>query len=372
MTDVIVVGAGVIGAAVAYAFARAGASVQICGPVGGPGDASWASAGMLAPAAELLEAPDTQPALADALSAGPPAWSDWFDDLATHTPEGLDHQACGALYLPDASETSLDLDRCMERVRAAGLSARWVSGAALQTLQPGLGAEIDRAVWLAGDGQVDNRALVPALLRGAIAAGAEHIANVRLRAVRPGPELTLDGPSAAFQVSGPLVILATGAAPIPGLNLSRAFVPVKGQAMAVRAPKTEPRTLLRSRRAYLARKASGRVVVGASVEPGRYDLAWDSGVLDQLREHAARIYPSLQSGEVIERWAGVRPGVIDGRPLIGPTDLDGVWFAGGHFRHGVLLAAWTAKRLVSAYESGFGPELRAFDPRRFSQLRDQT
>ena len=123
--------------------------------------------------------------------------------------------------------------------------------------------------------------------------------------------------------------------------------PHKGQSFSLRMPKNVPPILSRvlfAQDTYIVPKADGRIIVGATVEPGRFDGdVTPSGLLHCLSE-ATRLIPSLGELPIEESWAGLRPTTPDKCPIIGMTEQwDNVYLAGGYWRNGVLLAPKTGQ-----------------------------
>ncbi|HUN29805.1 MAG TPA: FAD-dependent oxidoreductase, partial [Alphaproteobacteria bacterium] len=124
--------------------------------------------------------------------------------------------------------------------------------------------------------------------------------------------------------------------------------------------------------AYLVPRDDGRLLVGASVEHAGFDERVTAGAIHALLDAALAAAPSLGSFTVTETWAGLRPGTPDGRPFIGPTPIDGLILATGHYRNGILLAPATAELIASFVESGDAIPLQAFSPLRMSASASRT
>ena len=124
------------------------------------------------------------------------------------------------------------------------------------------------------------------------------------------------------------------------------IVPHKGQSLSLRMPRDTPPILNRvlfAQDTYIVPKADGRIVIGATVEPGRFDGdVTPEGMLHCLHE-ATRLCPSLKELPIEETWAGLRPTTPDKCPILGNTLFDNVYVAGGYWRNGVLLAPKTGQ-----------------------------
>jgi glycine oxidase len=144
--------------------------------------------------------------------------------------------------------------------------------------------------------------------------------------------------------------------------------PVKGQMVAVEPPvgTALPKHLLWGDDVYMAPRR-GRLLIGATVEDAGFDTSVSAEVCARLVSLAARIIPSLHGWMVTEMWAGLRPRTPDGAPVLGASKIEGLYVAGGQFRNGILFAPAVAdamRQIVLTSQSP--PELRSFDPKRFS------
>jgi glycine oxidase len=113
---------------------------------------------------------------------------------------------------------------------------------------------------------------------------------------------------------------------------------------------------------YLIPRSDGTVVVGATVEEAGFNKETHPDATERLRAAAVALVPEL--GAVREVWAGLRPGSVDGLPILGETSLPGYFVSSGHFRDGILLAPATAK-VVARLILGEGGGIEALSPRRF-------
>jgi glycine oxidase len=106
---------------------------------------------------------------------------------------------------------------------------------------------------------------------------------------------------------------------------------------------------------YLVPRRDGRILVGATVEEAGFDRSVDEGVARQLRRAAVTLVPGLEDSSLRRQWAGLRPGTPDGLPILGPDpELEGVYYATGHYRNGILLGPLTAQ-VTAAVVTGRSP-----------------
>jgi glycine oxidase len=177
------------------------------------------------------------------------------------------------------------------------------------------------------------------------------------------------------EIRAPIVILAAGHASglIGGIaaQLRPAVRPVKGQILRLRTRTRTPlssravRAVTRGHAVYVVPRSDGRVVVGATVEELGTDTTVTAEACYELLRDAIAVLPILGELELVEAIAGLRPGSPDNAPLLGPSGIDGLIFATGHYRNGILLAPVTAEVLVGMVETGEVPQwARPFSPDR--------
>jgi glycine oxidase len=223
------------------------------------------------------------------------------------------------------------------------------------------------------DHQVDNRGVARALAVAARRGGAVLIERCRVR------EIEIAGGRAAGVVTdrgrepADAVVLAAGAwsreiggIPSPYLPPVR---PIKGQALAVQMDAIAPllRHVIWLPRGYLVPRRDGRLLIGATVEERGFDEAITAGGLLTLIEGAWRAVPAIEELPILGTWVGFRPGSRDDAPVLGPSGIDRLVIATGHYRNGILLAPVTAAAISFYLLSGRVPEiLRSFAADRFA------
>jgi glycine oxidase len=356
-SEVVVVGGGIVGLAVAYELARRGREVLLLDRNDLRGVATHAAAGMLAPTSEadLTDRPVVDLAL-DSLGRYP----EFVAGIEALAGQSSGHRTEGTLWVALNRDQDGDLDRLSAMQRAKGLAARRLAPQEVLTREPHVSGRIVAGLLVQTDHQVDPRALSAALetaigrLRGRVAAG-HRVTRVEHAAGRVKGVSGL-APDAAFRVAADVVVLAAGIwsgdveAPLPPLGLR----PVKGQLLRLRGPELLTH-VVRSPDVYLVPRHGGELLVGATMEEQGLDARPTAGaVLDLLRE-AWRLVPGVYDLSVSELSVGFRPAVRDHRPVIGATATRGLFVATGHFRDGVLLAPATAHYLAEWIAGGAAP-----------------
>jgi glycine oxidase len=310
---------------------------------------------MLAP---VTEADAGERALLDLGLRSARAWPAFAAELEEAAGLGVGLRACGTLVVARDRDEAEALDRELDLRVRLGVRAARVLPSAARRLEPALAPTLRLALDVPDDHAVDPRRVCLALARAADRAGAALRPGVEVAAVRPGRGVALaDGSLLAAEQ----VVVAAGAwAGAFGVPVR----PVKGQSLRLRDP-AGPGLLERVVRfegGYLVPRGDGRYVLGATMEERGFDTAMTAlGVHDLLRD-AAELVPGVLELEIEELIAGLRPGTPDNGPVIGAS-ADGLVWATGHFRNGVLLAPVTAD-LVAATLAGERPA-HAFGPERF-------
>jgi glycine oxidase ThiO len=363
--DLLVVGGGLVGLSAAWRAAASGLRVALADPAPGSG-ASHAAAGMLAPLSEVTytDAPLLRLGLA-ALTR----WPGFAARLAAESGHELDHRTEGTLTVAFDADDLAALDALATFMAGLELPVRRLTGRECRRLEPMLAPSVRGGLLAAADAWVDPRRVTTALLaaldrRGVPvvrdrAAGLLHDSGGGVRGVR------LDG---GGRLGAPRVLLAAGAwtAELPGLpEAARPPVrPVKGQIMRLRAAEPLLRHCVRGTvhgsPVYLVPRGDGELVVGATQEELGFDTRVTAGGLWELLRDARELVPGVTELEVVDVVAGLRPGTPDNLPLIGATEVPGLWLATGHHRGGVLLAPLTADLLF--------PEPAAPEPRELTEL----
>jgi glycine oxidase len=364
MSDVVVIGAGLIGCGIAYELAKRGASVIVYDRAEPARAASWAGAGMLAPYSEEV----VDPALLALCSASLRAYPAFVEELRERT--GVDAQLRheGTLHVAFDDAAARGLTAQCEAFGRNGAVASVLDRDATLAREPMLGGNVRGAVYVANEAHVDNRRLGRALVAACTDAGVrfERTGGVvleadarRVRGIR-----TEHGFLAAATVVNAAGAWAGGLPGVP--DAARIAVrPVAGEMLALAVPKGFTRGLVWSNHVYLVPRDDGRLLIGATVVEREYDVRATAQGVASLLAVALRIAPVLGTFALVETWAGLRPASHDGRPYLGRTSIDGYVVAAGHYRNGILLTPVTAQA-VAALIAGEPPsvDLAAFDPQR--------
>jgi glycine oxidase len=368
-TDAVVVGGGVIGLGIAWRAALAGMTVTVVDDAPGRG-ASWAAAGMLAPVTEVHygERPLLQLNLAAAAR-----WPGFAAELEEASGQPVGYRPGGTLAVARDADDNAALEDLYQFQLRCGLQVERLRSRECRQLEPGLAPSIRGGVLASGDHQVDNRALVEALLVACQRAGVRmvegRVAELAVEGDRMIGVVLGDG----ARLAAGRVVLAAGcwSGGIGGLAAEALppVRPVKGQLLYLRGPADQPlcQGNVRGLEVYVVPRGDGRVVVGATVEEQGFDTQVTAGAVHELLRAALELLPDVAELELTETVVGLRPGSPDNAPMLGPTGPEGLVVATGHYRNGILLTPVTADAIAELLATGQAPELIApFGPARFA------
>jgi len=361
--DLIVIGAGPWGLAAAWRAAARGARVTLLDDRRRP--AAWVAAGMLGPWSEAADGEDDLHRL-QVTAAG--RWPAFAAELQRASGVDPGYLVGGTVMVAARPEDIGSVRHHMERLRRLGHDAPWTPGSALREQEPGLAPGVAGGIVLEDEAQVDPRRLLAALHAACRAAGVDVRADAAGSLRRDGGG-RVNGVALASggKLRGARVVLAAGhsASRLSGRVPLR---PVLGQALRLRLPRDArppARRVVRTPSAYVVPRPGGELVVGATVEE-RSDAAPTAGGAHELLDDALAALPDLRELELVEVAAGLRPATPDGAPAIGVDPDDGLLWAVGGYRHGILLAPVAAEAVAELAAGDPAPELAAFSPTRFA------
>lgn len=359
--DVIVVGAGAVGAACARELAHAGRRVLMLDPGRIEGAAWSASAGMLAP---QIEAGRDDPLFELGL-AGRAIYRDLAPALkaASGVDIGFWQEGIARVALDEVEAGELRSKVAWQR--QGGHRCDWLDAAEVHSRWPWLRPTFG-ALWAPNEGAVNAAALVEALRADAIRHGARLEQDTITALEREGDRIT--GARGNGRYSADAVIIAAGAwsGRIDGLPRPLSVEPLRGQAVALDWPAGVPGAIVYSRDCYVVHRGS-EAIVGATREYAGFRTETVPADIHRLADAARALSPAFAALQIRRAWAGLRPATPDGLPIIGREPrARGLWYAAGHGRNGVLLAPITGvliRQLLAGEETL--EQLDAMRPERF-------
>lgn len=351
--DVIVIGAGLVGAAIADGLAEAGAAVTVL-------ESAFAGGGSTGAAMGHLVVMDDSPAQMALCAHSRRRWEGWLDEF----PADVEADRCGTLWVAaDAAELDAAAGK-LALYRAHGVAAELLDEGQLRSAEPALRVGLAGALRVPGDAVCYPPAVARHLLdrarrRGAIVQLGEAVA------VAPGRVTLQDG---SVMKAGTVVVAAgpRSAALIPGLPV----VPRRGHlAITERRPGLVRHQLVELGYLHSAHtmggasvafnvqpRRTGQLLVGSSRELVGFDGTINRPLLGRMLARASDFVPGLAAVPVLRTWVGFRPATPDSLPLIGPWHpMAGVWIATGHEGLGITMAPGTADLMVAGITGGTAP-----------------
>ncbi len=362
--DVAIVGGGIIGLAIAWRARQRGMSVTVLERDATGSGTSHVAAGMLAPVAEV-EFGETGRRVLELGLRSARMWPAFASELETSTGTSVGLMRTGTLLAARDEDDARELERQLDFRRSLGLAVTRLRPSEAREREPALAPTVRLALEAPDDHSVDPRLVVMALRRACGSAGVELREHARVERVDvdgAGVEggrgrvtgVTLeDGESVAAE----RVVLAAGpwSGRIGGLPPSARVPvrPVRGQILRLRDPAGPGllRRVLRYDGGYVVPREDGGYVLGATVEERGFALAPTAGGVYELLRDAHELVPGISELEIEELSVGLRPGTPDNAPAIGAGAFEGLVWATGHYRNGILLAPLTAE-LVAGVLAG--------------------
>lgn len=367
--DAVIAGGGVIGGAIALELARAGLRVAVFDRQQPGQEASWASAGILSPAPE-------SPGMVAMVPLGKASLTQYPEFVAQVeeiSGKSTGFRPKGTLEALFSRDTKAELSTIIALHHGLGLRAEPLRAEDARELEPALSEEVEAAVLRPDEASVDNRLLTAAILEATKRSGAEIFGGNGVKGIwREGDRcsgLILKDE----RVESKWTIIAAGcfSAAIEGAAPYAPVRPAKGQMVSLRADELKMERVLWSEHIYLVPRNDGRIVAGATVEYAGFDKRTTAGGIEKILAGAIELAPGLANARIEETWAGLRPDSPDHRPILGPTDVDGLLMATGHFRSGILLTPITA-RLIREWitQQSVSVDWDRFSPLRFEDARN--
>lgn len=361
--DIIVVGAGIIGASSAWRLAQSGHSVTLIDDPGAA-PASEVAAGMLAP---VTEAEFGEEKLLALNLRSMQMYDSFVDELGDVTRLDVGYRRCGTLMVARDGDDMRALNEVLRYQQRLALQVARLSSREMRATEPVLSPRIRGGIAVAGDHQIDPSSLLAALLFAGEAAGVSRYQD---RVV--GVEQNADGVDVRTEsgqgLASDQVVLAAGSytGGIHGIDGSVPVRPVKGQLVQLRGRPGMPlpSANIRGLDVYVVTRADGRVVIGATVEEQGFDTTLTAGAVHDLMRDAYELWPGVVELEFVGARAGLRPATPDNAPAIGRLG-ERVIVATGHYRNGVLLTPVTAAAVAEIADGGAPEWLADFDPHRF-------
>ena len=369
MTDLVVLGGGVMGLSLAYEMSGRGANVTVV-DVSHPGQASWAGAGILAPANEktAIHPLEKIRGMSSRLHAR------WSQQLHAETGIHNGYTECGGIYVARTPGEIAALRGVIEDWIDFEIEHKLLSDQQLLECLPPL-ADVGESlrpitsVWVAGEAQIANPAHLQALFQACQSRGVELL-NDRVHVELSIGEEQID----AVQMDGQPIHAATycvaaGAwseSLLSQVNVAMPMVPVRGQMVLFKLADRVFEPVIYEGSRYIVPRADGHVLVGATIEEAGFDVSTRPVDINELVLFAQSLIPQLNESNFRKCWAGLRPATFDGFPYMGRIpELSNAFVSTGHFKAGLHLSTGSAIVMADLIEGKPSTiDLSPFDPAR--------
>jgi len=364
-TDAIVVGGGVIGCTIAWRLAQQGLKVRLFerGKVGG--EASRAAAGMLSPQAES----QSKGPFFDLCLKSRLMYREFADELSDVSGIDVEYNDSGTLFVVLSGEDDEETTRWAAWQTEAGLPLQPFSEDDLRRIEPAVTESAIRAIFLPEEHQVENRRLMDSLKIAIKLAGVDLIEDAEVTSLATAQDRVTGVVSAGKRFDAGSVIVAAGtwsSRLLEPLGLNVKVIPARGQMIAVKGDGCPITRVVHSSSVYVVPRRDGRILIGATVEYTGFKKEVTVSAINHLLKAGLELVPSLGQFAVVETWSGLRPDTIDHLPIIGPSGIDNLILATGHFRNGILLAPVTAELVADTVVQGrVSDDLKPFGISRF-------
>lgn len=358
--DVVIVGGGVVGCALARELAGRGAAVIVVERAEPGAEASGAAAGLLAPQAEGLPAGP----LFDLALESRRLYPKWVEELALETGIDPGYRRCGILRGIFAGMAE-QWDPCAWQLER-GLSVERLKGEEIAALaRARLSEEVRQAIFFPEDGLVNNRRLTRALWVAAERRGVTFAIGRTARRLLARGGRCVGVQTEDAIIEAPQIVNAAGAWAAFDPEFPVPVEPVRGQIVEVQSPAPDLSIVVESEDVYVVPRGDSWLL-GSTMEHAGYEKQVTAGAIGRLIAAAARLLPSLESASFLRAWSGLRPATPDGLPVLGRGILPGLFLATGHYRNGILLAPVTALALADEIAGTSSRDLAPFSIERFS------
>ncbi|MFC2948364.1 glycine oxidase ThiO [Virgibacillus sediminis] len=348
--DSIVVGGGVIGCSIAFQLSKRGHRVLVVEKDRIGQKASSAAAGMLGAQNEIKE---DSPLLSMAKESRA-IFPELAEELRELSHIDIELIQSGILRVARSEREMAELEAAAAYQQAMGETAEYLDAVQVKEKEPEISSAVIGGLYMPNDGQISPPLLTEALARSAAVLGTEFMEYTEVVAFIEDDGKISGVQTGAGTFHADSVIVAGGAWSrqlIEKIGLSLDAHPVKGECFSVRHHSQLVTSSIFSSSGYIVPKAGGRLIIGATEQPGTFDESVQLESLHQMMDSAMEIIPRLKEAKWEKCWAGIRPQTGDGLPYLGEhPSISGLFLATGHYRNGMLLAPITGLWMADLVE----------------------
>lgn len=375
-SEVVIIGGGVIGLTIARALALRGVR-DICllekGSIGT--ESSFAAAGMLAPQVEA----DSQDEFFRLACESRDIYPGFAASLLEETDIDVELDTTGTLYLAFSDDDEQECDHRYKWQSGAGFQVDRLSAEEVRQLEPCVNPSVRSALLFPNDVQVENRRLLSALVQSVKNHGVQIVTGAHVDELVVEQNRVLGVKTGNGIIRCARIVAAAGCWTSQirivrsNTNTLEAHIPkiepVRGQMVCLEAKPQLSRRVIYSPRGYIVPRRDGRLLAGSTSEYVGFARHPTAGGINSILDHAMQISPAISDLPISDYWAGLRPKAADGLPVLGPCgEIDGLFYATGHYRNGILLAPITGELIARCIVNGeISQALASFSPNRFNQ-----
>jgi glycine oxidase len=368
-SDIVVIGAGVVGCAIGLELVRRGASVSIL-DARAPGEGSTqAAGGMLAPYSEVADAGPLLTLAARSLEL----FDRFVCALEAESGVTLGYERTGTLHVARSAGTVATFQTTARDLTARGVAVEILSAAEARAAEVNLAPEILGGMLIPSQGLIAASEMTRAMVVAARRRGATLLDPARAVRIRPNEgAVTIETELGRLHAGS--VVLAAGAwsgqIAIDGVAVAVPIKPLRGQLLHLGWSSPPLSRITWDEGCYVVPRRDGTVLVGATVEDVGFDERNTAAGVRQLLEAVCTLLPNAATASLRSARVGLRPGSPDSLPVIGWSEVvPQLMYATGHYRNGILLAPLTAQLVADAMVTGVvDPALESTRPARFGRL----
>ena len=371
-SDILILGGGIIGCALAEELARRDKKVTLLerGTIGA--EASMAAAGILSAQTDQ-EKPGPLFDLCQESMRLYPRWIRRIKQASNIDPQ---LHTDGILYLAMTQAEAKAKARQAQWQKRRGLRVERWSHAEVRRKEPALSGKHVAAFFFPDEAQLDNAALMRALAIASRSAGASVWEKTTVQRFQIQENAVSGVETNRGRFRAPVVINCLGTwADLGGRFPQRLSVePIRGQILMFEAPRKTLRHIVFSERGYAVQRRDGRLLAGSTLEKAGFAKALTVEGMGRILLGLGQLMDGQAAGwPLVAAWSGLRPGTIDDQPILGPTETEGLYVAAGHYRHGILLAPVTAIAIADTLTGRPSSiDLSPFSPLRFKARPPST